>query len=333
MNHDIFLSYRRSDQELAGALVEALETRGLTVWWDQKIEGGIDWRDAIAGNLEKAETLVILFSEDCNNSRQLRKELAMADVMEKDVIPVLIEDTRPKGHFLYELASRNWVRVFPNPMAKLDELADRLAEQEFGPKGGPREESQTDNAAGGVGSGPVPAVSRVKPRKKIERKAEPVGDKEYRDFLPFKWYEIAALIAMFALALYGFLLNDEGTAIEELTEQEFWDTTIGFFAIAWLYGVVVFPIRYFRRGRRLRRAILYFVLSTGTLAIVTGLVWLGDPSFNEVWAEGDGENAMVGMIGGMIGLWILTAIVAFAIYGAMIGGRVIRKWNSHVETI
>ena len=35
----------------------------------------------------------------------------MADHLDKDVIPVLIEQTRPRGFFLYELAALNWISV------------------------------------------------------------------------------------------------------------------------------------------------------------------------------------------------------------------------------
>ncbi len=126
MGYDIFLSYRRADQELARTLVAALEARGVGVWWDQKIDGGVDWRDAIVENLIDSDMLVILFSEECNASKQLKKELALADDMDKDVIPVLIEDTKPKGHFLYEMAARNWIQIHPHPENKINELADRL---------------------------------------------------------------------------------------------------------------------------------------------------------------------------------------------------------------
>ena len=129
MPYDIFLSYRRSDQAIARALVTELEARGVAVWWDQKIEGGEDWRDAIVAGLEASGTLVILFSEECNESKQLKKELAIADTLNKLVIPILIEDTKPKGHYLYELAARNWIQVFPNPASRAGDLAERLARE------------------------------------------------------------------------------------------------------------------------------------------------------------------------------------------------------------
>ncbi|MEL6957193.1 MAG: toll/interleukin-1 receptor domain-containing protein, partial [Pseudomonadota bacterium] len=126
MDYDIFISYRRTDQPVARELVQQLESRGVRVWWDQKIEGGEDWRDAIVAGLESAHALVILFSSECNESKQLKKEMAIADTLDKLVIPVLIEDTKPKGHFLYELAARNWIQVFPNPESRDSDLAERL---------------------------------------------------------------------------------------------------------------------------------------------------------------------------------------------------------------
>ncbi|MEO1407459.1 MAG: hypothetical protein AAFV54_13355, partial [Pseudomonadota bacterium] len=165
------------------------------------------------------------------------------------------------------------------------------------------------------------------------RKSAPREKKDLRDFMPFKWYEVLVLAVLFVISIIGNALNDEATAFEELTRQEFWDTLIGVFAIAWIYAAIVFPIRYFLRGRRLRRAILYFVLSTSVLALVTGLVSLGDPSFNEFWGEGDDGDPVVGLVFGMIGVWIITAIIAFAIYGALIGSRVLRQFNRNVETL
>jgi hypothetical protein len=127
MKYDIFVSYRRSDREVVAAIVRRLEQRGVGVWYDADIEGGADWRDKIVEALTNSDMLAIFFSEECNNSRQLKKELAVADNLGKPVVPILIEDTQPRGAYLYELADRNWIQAFPNPMEKLDELVEHLA--------------------------------------------------------------------------------------------------------------------------------------------------------------------------------------------------------------
>src|SRR5262245_51383872 len=126
MKYDIFVSYRRSDRELVASVVRRLEERGVGVWYDANIEAGGDWRDEIVEALTNSEMLVIFFSEDCNNSRQLKKELAVADHLGKAVVPILIEDTQPRGAYLYELADRNWIQAFPEPLEKIDELVEHL---------------------------------------------------------------------------------------------------------------------------------------------------------------------------------------------------------------
>jgi hypothetical protein len=73
--------------------------------------------------------MLLVFSEECNHSTELKKELALAGHFKKDVIPVLIEQTEPRGPFLYELAGRNWINIAPDPETKVELLADRLVAQ------------------------------------------------------------------------------------------------------------------------------------------------------------------------------------------------------------
>lgn len=127
MKHDIFISYRRADRELVAAVARRLEARGVGVWYDAEIEGGADWRETIVEALTDSDMLAIFFSEACNASRQLKKELAVADSLAKPVIPILIENTQPRGAYLYELADRNWIQAWPDPMAQIDVLVDHLA--------------------------------------------------------------------------------------------------------------------------------------------------------------------------------------------------------------
>ena len=127
MNHDIFLSYRRTDREFAAQLVLELEKRGLTVWYDADIDGGQDWRPELGVALEASRMLVILFSESSNEGDTLKKELALADSLQKPVVPILIEDCKPKGGCLLELADRNWIEAWPEPHGRIAGLVDLLA--------------------------------------------------------------------------------------------------------------------------------------------------------------------------------------------------------------
>ena len=84
MTYDIFISYRRTDQELTKAVVDELTSRGVKVWWDGFIEGGEDWRGAIVEGLSESTALVILFSEACNQSKQLKNCLLYTSPSPRD---------------------------------------------------------------------------------------------------------------------------------------------------------------------------------------------------------------------------------------------------------
>jgi TolB-like protein len=138
MAGEIFISYRRADQARAELLHRLLKERGVEAWYDALLGAGEDWRTATAGALEKAPIFVLLFSQAASESTDIAKELAAATLEKKLVVPVRIENIRPKGAFLYELASRNWVDAYDDTEAKFAKLADNLAALV---KGGPKAEA------------------------------------------------------------------------------------------------------------------------------------------------------------------------------------------------
>jgi TIR domain len=127
MAGEIFISYRRSDEAWARLLHTQLQAEGVEAWYDAQVGAGQDWRRATAKALEDSQIFVLLFTSNAAGSSDIAKELAAATLEKKLIIPVRLEDIAPKGAFLYELASRNWINAFENPEAKLAELAKGLA--------------------------------------------------------------------------------------------------------------------------------------------------------------------------------------------------------------
>jgi len=127
MAGEIFISYRRADQAWARLLHSQLRAEGVEAWYDAQVGAGQDWRVATAKALEASRIFVLLFSENAAQSSDIAKELAVATLEKKLIIPVRLENIAPKGAFLYELASRNWINAFENTEAKLAELAKDLA--------------------------------------------------------------------------------------------------------------------------------------------------------------------------------------------------------------
>jgi hypothetical protein len=153
MAGEVFISYRRVDQDKARLLHALLKQRGVDAWYDGLLGPGDDWRHKTAQALEAAPIFVLMFSKVASESDDISKELAAATFSKKLVIPVRIENIKPSGAFLYELASRNWVDAWDDTEAKFADLADKLAALV---RGGPA----ADVAAFTLGApGPPPKIT------------------------------------------------------------------------------------------------------------------------------------------------------------------------------
>lgn len=130
MRNDIFLSYSRADREFAEKLVQLAEERGLHIWFDKGIaDDAASWREDLMKALDGSKAMVFLFSEHCNKSTELIKELGVANKLKKPVIVVKIGEGEPKNQYLYELVSRQWTFLHPDLATKTPPFVDRLAQQ------------------------------------------------------------------------------------------------------------------------------------------------------------------------------------------------------------
>ncbi|HET7085043.1 MAG TPA: TIR domain-containing protein [Rhizomicrobium sp.] len=127
MAGEIFISYRRADEAWARHLHDRLKAEGVEAWYDGLVGPGQEWRTATARALEASQIFVLLFSENAAQSSDIVKELAAATHEKKLIVPVRLQNIEPKGAFLYELASRNWVNAYDDTRARLTELAKGLA--------------------------------------------------------------------------------------------------------------------------------------------------------------------------------------------------------------
>lgn len=187
MAGEIFISYRRSDLDKARLLHGLLKQRGVDAWYDAQVGAGEDWRRATAKALDAAPIFVLLFSRAAAESDDIGKELAAATFSKKLVIPVRIEDIKPSGEFLYELASRNWFDAFEDTEARFEILADKLAELAKGGAGADVAANQHSAPQ------PVPAFkSALKSARALMHKR------------PFAFGGLAAALAVAALMMFAF---------------------------------------------------------------------------------------------------------------------------------
>jgi hypothetical protein len=363
MKYDIFVSYRRSDRELVASVVRRLEARGVGVWYDAEIEGGADWREKIVEALTESEMLTIFFSEDSNNSKQLKKELAVADHLGKPVVPILIEDTQPRGAYLYELADRNWIQAYPDPMEKMDELVEHLVtlagkDGLMGRVVANDVETSKKMAPPAMGSGefaPPPAApaasepareaeqplaeaveefisgsdAEARPAPKIARAyvgrvSQPgVAWKKRGDILPFRWIDAAILAPLVGL---GMLMVWREFSADPPLYQLVSYSFIAIMVIA-LYGAFVFPVRYYLRRLSLSDALAKYIVSTVILFAALVAIYLVSKA-QGVFTDEPGEFLVPAAIA-----WGAFTLIAFAIYGVLAAHRAIRSFRSNIRKI
>src|SRR5438445_5363162 len=90
---DIFLSYATEDRPRTRLLVQALEARGWTVWWDRTILPAEHWADVIEEALDAARCAIVLWSKTSVTSDWVRNEAEEA-TRRKILVPVLIDNVK-----------------------------------------------------------------------------------------------------------------------------------------------------------------------------------------------------------------------------------------------
>ena len=351
---DIFLSYRRTDREFVEKLVPVLEARGLSVWWDADLEGGEDWRDAIVENLAAARCLVIVFSAACNTSEQLKKELAVADHLDKEVIPVLIEQTEPRGFFLYELARLNWISIHPAPMSKVASVAGIIVERldaaggtgTAEPAAAPPAPPEPTHEAGTAGLGaavvkaPDDHAERVAaaaartalppptPSATTGRSVPATIDeqrRQLRDVFLFRWVDFIVPTLVGVLAFMGSEQGDDlavtvGTSL------------FAFVTILAVTELILFPVRHYRRGSNPYGVARSLVISNVVFALVASVA--GVLTAASVKEEGQTINEVRISLAVMYVLFgLIIAAISFVTFVLLSRLRARKTYQHRIERI
>jgi hypothetical protein len=122
----VFLSYSRKDGQWVNHLCTALAQRGIAVWIDRNIEGGLRWECDIQSGLENCRVLVAILSPRVVESSYIVKEVKRAWALQKPVIAILMEPCNLPPS-LQSLASVQYVDLWGDFRAGLDRLLQSLA--------------------------------------------------------------------------------------------------------------------------------------------------------------------------------------------------------------
>ncbi len=119
MARDVFISYSQPDKATADEVCRLLEVEGISCWIaPRNVPPGSTWASAIVEAIESSKVFLLLSSHHSNQSRQMSRELQLADQQRLPVIPVRLSDVDFRGDYSYFLSSTQWLDLFPGSIAE-----------------------------------------------------------------------------------------------------------------------------------------------------------------------------------------------------------------------
>ena len=136
MAHEVFISYAEGDAAAAESVCALLEGDGLSCWIAPRDIGpGLVWAAAIVDAIERCRVMVVLVSSHATRSRQMARELELADSRHVPIVPFRIEDAPLSPDLEYFLGNRQWLDAH---RGSLEDHADSLGQAVRGLLGGLR---------------------------------------------------------------------------------------------------------------------------------------------------------------------------------------------------
>lgn len=128
MNNKIFISYSRRDLAFVKKLHHALKTHGLKAWFDQTdIPPGNQWRETIVRAINTCKIFLLVLSPAAVKSKHVQKELDLAEIHHKLIVPVVWEHTPIPPGMKYQLVGIQYFDFDRNDSPeKFSQLAQAL---------------------------------------------------------------------------------------------------------------------------------------------------------------------------------------------------------------
>lgn len=128
MKYDVFISFSSKDQKVVEGLCAYLEQHKIRCFVSYRdIPHGVVWAKAIVDALEESRMMLVVFSENFNNSDQVDREIEIASEEKKPILTFRIADEAFKGAKKYYLKNLNWIDAFPHPEKTFGYVVDNIS--------------------------------------------------------------------------------------------------------------------------------------------------------------------------------------------------------------
>lgn len=101
----LFISYSHSDQ-LAIEDMEVPKSRGISIWYDEGLKAGANWRDQLASTIEQSSVLIFFASSGSLASQHSKEEIDYALRQDLPVLTVYSESVELSPGLIMAFGSR-----------------------------------------------------------------------------------------------------------------------------------------------------------------------------------------------------------------------------------
>jgi rhodanese-related sulfurtransferase len=125
MSHDVFISYSSLDKLAADAVCHGLEAKGVRCWIAPRDQlAGRPYGEQITESIQAAQVMVLIFSDNVNNSHAVHNEVDLAAAANLTIVPFRITGVDFNPELRFYLGRVHWLDAFPQPV---DHYIDDLA--------------------------------------------------------------------------------------------------------------------------------------------------------------------------------------------------------------
>ena len=123
----VFISYSSKEYAEATKVCIFLESKGIKCWMaPRNITPGASYASQIVSAINECSALVLLASQDSNDSGHVSNEISIAFDKKKTIIPFRLKEFDFSDEFIYFLGRKHWINAFENFDKGLDLLLHTL---------------------------------------------------------------------------------------------------------------------------------------------------------------------------------------------------------------
>jgi len=126
--HKVFISHSSVNAAIANEVCRRLEDRGIACWIAPRdVLAGAFYGEALLNAINACQLLVLLLSEESNQSPQVIREIERAASKGITIIPFRIDDVRLSKSLEFFISTHHWISAMSPPLeTHIDKLGDQI---------------------------------------------------------------------------------------------------------------------------------------------------------------------------------------------------------------